>query len=135
MLLPRFPGLPNHAAIQRAGSSWLTLLQLIRRHPRCFPIGDVQRFVDCTKRYIALCEELGWPFKPKHHFLMHTAQRILQMGSPALYGNWYDETLNKHLKNIAQAAHAAVWEQRILSEFRHSRGLEASAKRPKREPQ
>ena len=92
VLLPRFDTIPNHADLLKAGVALRTLLLLIRAHPRRFPVHDVQAFVDASKRYLGVCEKLGWVGKPKEHLLMHMGQRIWDMGSPALYGNWYDET-------------------------------------------
>jgi len=133
--LPKFSGIPNHADVLSAGVCLTSILQLIRANSRMFTVRQVQTFTDCVKRYIDLCQKLEWAAKPKDHNLMHMAQRILIMGSPALYGNWFDETLNKELKGIAAKAHATVWEPRILSEFRRSRGLgvgEGAVKRRRR---
>ena len=93
----------------------------------------MQSFVDNTKRYIKVLEKLNWPTKPKDHMLLHMGPRAHFMGSPALYGNWLDESLNRDLKGIAAAAHSAVWERRVLSEFRAFRGIGRVPKRPRRE--
>jgi hypothetical protein len=131
ILLARFQNFSQAADIRRAGTALLSLLNLIRAHPKKFPIAAVQNAMDYTKRYLKVCEKLQWATKPKDHELMHLVQRSLEQGSPALYGNWLDESLNKHLKGIAAVAHRAVWERRILSEFRFSRGLGDLAKRSK----
>ncbi len=56
-------------------------------------------------------------FKPKGHMLMHMANRIRLQGSPSVYGNWVDESINRALKNVAAAARGSVAHKRILNEF------------------
>ena len=43
--------------------------------------------------------------------------RLPEMGSPALHGTWLDESLNKKLRSVSQAAHKWVWRFRVLHEF------------------
>ena len=60
---------------------------------------------------------------PKHHQMVHLLQGVPANGSPSLYSNWRDESLNRNLANIAGAAYAAVWERRIFISYLHWRGL------------
>ena len=116
---------PNAVEIRRAGNALLTILSLIRQHRRVFPVEVVQQVFDATSRYLQMHLKLGWAEKPKHHQLMHLCKSIQFLGSPSLYGNWYNETLNKLVKQIASGAHSLVWEQRLLSEFRLAAGVGA----------
>ena len=52
-------------------------------------------------------------------FVLH---RLRYCGSPALWATWLDESLNANFGDIAAAAHALVWSQRVLSEWRHFYG-------------
>ena len=122
-LLDRHRALEHWSDVKRAGVALLSLHRLIHEHPRVFPPSAVQSFVDNTKRYLKVVEKLKWHTKPKDHQLMHLAHRALEMGSPALYANWVDESLNRHLKGIAAAAHSTVWEARVLAEFRAWKGM------------
>ena len=74
-------------------------------------------FHDCSFSYLQAMHQLGLDPKPKDHMLCHLASRSLQQGSPALYANWYDESINKMLRDIASGAHSMVFERRVLSEF------------------
>ena len=126
------PELTGRANMIRGGNALRGLLWLIHVHPRLFPVSAVQGWIDHTKRYHKAMLALGWPEKPKDHMLMHIGPRCLEMGAPGLYACWVDEHENRHLKSVAAAAHAAVWEKRVLSEFRAWRGKAAPKfKRPR----
>ena len=55
--------------------------------------------------------------KPKGHMFLEVGLRIAVQGSPALYGNWEDESLNRLLRDVAKGAHSSVHERRVLTEF------------------
>ena len=40
------------------------------------------------------------------------------MGAPGPGGTWLDESINKDLKAIMEAAHRLNWHRRVLLEFR-----------------
>jgi hypothetical protein len=122
-LLDRHRTLEHWNDVKRAGVALLALHRHIHENPRAFPPAAVQSFVGNTKRYLKVVEKLKWHTTPKDHQLMHLAHRALEMGSPALYASWLDESLNRHLKSIAAAAHSTVWEARVLAEFRALKGL------------
>ena len=67
-------------------------------------------------------------FKPKDHVLQHLSLRIMEQGSPALYGNWLDESLNKLLRDVAAHAHAAVHDVRVLMEWQKAYESQHSVK-------
>ena len=60
---------------------------------------------------------VGLAAKPKDHMLFHLAHEIPFKGSPALYGCWLDESINRLLKSVASGAHSLVHDRRVLSEF------------------
>ena len=49
--------------------------------------------------------------------LIHLSLRIQYMGSPSLYGNWIDESVNRLLRDVSAGAHAAVHDRRALAEY------------------
>ena len=57
---------------------------------------------------------------PKHHLLLHMFEpnRVKFTGNPRFFSNFYDEALNQDLKALAQRAHASVFEQRVLTEWK-----------------
>ena len=61
--------------------------------------------------------KLGVSSKPKDHCLQHLSDRIRLQGSPAFYGNWLDESLNRLLRDVAAGAHASVHDRRVLLEW------------------
>ena len=95
----------------------MTLLTLIRANPITFPTRDYQAFHHSSKLYLRLMDDFGVAFKPKDHFLVHLSRRTQRMGSPSLYSNWTDESINRLLRDVARGAHSLVHETRILAEF------------------
>ena len=105
------------APIRRARDDLWQLLQLIRAHKTVFTLQALQQFHEHTRSYLQTMHGLDLAFKPKDHMLMHMANRIRLQGSPSVYGNWKDESINRTLKNVAAAAHGSVAHKRILNEF------------------
>ena len=114
--------------IFRAGQCLIGLLSLIRRHPVTFPVAAIQEFHDYSFRYLELIESLGLRAKPKDHCLQHMSLRICEQGSPALYANWLDESLNKLLREVSAHAHSSVHDVRVLKEFQKAYEGQANAK-------
>ena len=115
-VLPRSKAFPGKEQVLKAGNALLNIYRLIHQHSLKFRPAAIQSFVDSCKTYLLVLYTLDIDTRPKDHLLMHMGPRILQMGSPRLYGCWKDEDANRRLKGIARAAHAAVWERRMLSE-------------------
>ena len=103
--------------IQKAGQCLFNLLSLIRKYPRKFPAAAVQSFHENTRMYLASMDELGLRFLPKDHMLVEMSLRCRELGSPALYGCWLDESVNRLLRDVAAGAHSLVHERRTLVEF------------------
>ena len=101
----------------RAGRDLLRILSLIREHPVTFPVAAIQSFHDAARSYEHVMTTLGMNPKPKDHMLIHLSSRLRQMGSPALYANWIDESYNRLLRDVAARAHGRVVDRRILVEF------------------
>ena len=51
---------------------------------------------------------------PKGHVCIYLLKDILQLGSPSLYANWYDEALNKMLKDFLRTCSQATIEPFLL---------------------
>ena len=100
-----------------AGKSLLKILNLIRAHPVVFPVAAIQEFFEAARTYLLDMSDLNQHARPKDHMLMHMQNKIAFQGSPALYGNWLDESVNRLLKQVAQGAHASNHARRVLLEF------------------
>ena len=103
----------------KAGQCLFELLSLIRQHKFVFPTVDVQRFHSASRTYLRIMHEGTFNLapKPKDNFLIHLSRRIMWMGSPSLYGNWTDESINRLLREVAAGAHSTVHDKRVLAEF------------------
>ena len=66
-------------------------------------ITPAQEFADAAKMHLHAVHDLGIGFKPKHHEIAHAVKKLLHFGTPALWGNWREESENKDLKTMAQA--------------------------------
>ena len=106
----------NGAAILEAGEHLFALLFIIRRFPKKMTAAAIQQFHTRAKGYLRHTALL-MGVKPKDHMLIEMSLRLAYMGSPQLYGNWQDESLNRLLRDVAGGAHAMVHERRILAEF------------------
>ena len=83
----------------------------------------LQEFCDHGKRHLHAVRSLGIDFKPKHHQLAHMINKLLNFGTPMLWGNWREETENNDIKSIARRTHNANWESRVLESHRRTFGV------------
>ena len=51
---------------------------------------------------------------PKRHIIAHMLEKLPEFGNPELYGNWFDEHLNKLLKNACRSVSQQGFETSIL---------------------
>lgn len=73
-----------------------------------------QEQLDCLKRYCSLMRAFPGHETPKLHLMAHMLKRVRLQGSYKLYGNWYDEHLNKELKASCRLASQSGFEFRVL---------------------
>lgn len=106
----------------RGGIALLEILDVIKGYPELVPPAVVQEFVHNAKLHIQFCAAVGLPLRPKHHQLLEMGCRILEFGSPAMWGCWRDEAINNLLKATASSAHRAVWHKRVVSTFYEAHG-------------
>ena len=131
-LLPQFRGAlgEDAAALEQAGGCLMQLLTLIRAHPVTMPPQAIQLFYDSAKRYLFLVVHVfGLSVKPKDHMLIHMVYDIAHKGSPAYYGNWIDESLNKLLRDVSAGAHSLNHDRRVLVEFPRALEMTGLARR------
>ena len=117
--------------IRDAGRHLLNLLELIRARPKTFPAAAIQSLHGSAKAYLVFLGSMDIVPKPKDHMLMEMSLRIPVMGSPALYGCWQDEGLNRLLRDVAKDAHSRVHDKRILSEFPRAHDRARAKKKPR----
>ena len=87
-------------------------------------------FAAC-ERHLDSITALGIAKKPKHHALMEMATRTWDVGSPALWACWLDESLNKTVRDLGAHAHKLVWNQRVLTDFINCQGSTKDTKKRK----
>ena len=67
-----------------------------------------------------MCPLGGIPLKPKAHSMCHMVSRTPNHGNPNEYAVFTDESINRILAKIAEAAHRTVWETRVFISFAHA---------------
>ena len=71
-----------------------------------------------VQRYLyRMLHVVGLAPQPKDHMLIHLCFDIPLKGSPALYGCWVDESINRILCDCAAGSHSLVHDRRVLAEF------------------
>ena len=116
--------------VARAGKALCRMLGLLPEHKGNWPKPAHQEMCDEYKVHLRLARALGMQLKPKHHQGCHLVNSIWRFGSPALYGCWFEEQMNQHLKAVCARAHRWQWSWRVLVEFRAAHG--AAAPQPER---
>ena len=105
------------AKLIEAGQTLWKLCKLVDESGPVLTPSQLQQMYDAAKRHIVLCAAAGAPLRPKAHLLLHMVARSRRHGNPKLYALWEDESINRNLRQIAEAAHRAVWESRVLACF------------------
>ena len=109
--------------------SCLAILELIRAHQQTMKPAIAQEFSEHVVAHLRSLKHLGISAKPKHHALMELATKIVDSGPPALSACWDDETANRILKCISGAAHALIFHERVLMNWRFLASGAAKRKR------
>lgn len=100
-----------------AGEALVEIWELTEAAPFEVPRSTVRRLFDAAKRHVVLAAEAGIAMKPKHHMLLHMVARAETCGNPDRYSTFEDESINRLLKKVGEAAHRSVWEARVLVTF------------------
>jgi hypothetical protein len=113
-----------------AGDSLMTYFELLEKSGIVVTPADLQAMFDAVKRHVNMACKAGVDCKPKHHQLVHLVDRTMKHGSPSWYSTFEDESLNRVLKKVGEAAHRSVWEIRVLVQFGQVEDRMLSRKRP-----
>lgn len=122
---------PEVAYMIDAGAALQRYFDLLHQSPRNVPEKNLREMFVTVKRHIELSEKAGVPLKPKHHLMLHLVTRTRRHGNPGYYSTFEDESINRVVKKIGQAAHRSVWEARMFAHFRMAEDARMGAKRPR----
>ena len=73
--------------------------------------------MDCQKQAVVQFRRAGGAFTPKWHLWMHLTKGIYEKGNPTAYSCWLDESANRRVADLCRAAHASVFDRRVLGAF------------------
>ena len=110
----------ENECLRDSGRALQEYIDLLDAAPRIVPMPALERMCYCVKAYIDCCHRGNIPLKPKAHMLVHMALRTLRHGNPNEYAVFTDESINRTLAKIAEAAHRSVWEVRAFASFREA---------------
>ena len=79
----------------------------------CVSCVNTQELLDTHKRFLRLMRSFN-AFTPKFHMMYHVVQRSLAMGNPLTYAVFYDEGLNKTLKQALRNCHQLAFEHMAM---------------------
>ena len=118
-------------ALQLAGESLLTVLNVLRGNGPALTTAANQELVDAAKRAFVLAGEAGLPLKPKWHLMLHLVARASWSGNPYFHTTFMDEDFNGRLAKLAASAHRVTWHRRVLGHFHwaFSRGEKTQRRR------
>ena len=112
---------PEAIALARAGRALEDMILIWRAADVRLTIDEIQRSFDAYKRFLRLTSDLGDEMSmliPKRHVILHLLERLHDQGNPRFYANWYDETLNRHLKANCRAVSQITFEPSIYVRMR-----------------
>jgi hypothetical protein len=66
------------------------------------------------QRHLALTEDLEATHIPKRHVIFHLMEQLEFLGNPRFYNVWYDEAVNKLLKDACREISQATFEHSLL---------------------
>ena len=79
----------------------------------------IEEMLDAAKRHVNIMKTFTGML-PKHHMLVHAVRRVPFLGNPALYWNFYDEGLNKVLKQCCRNACQHMFEPLVFEKLRQT---------------
>ena len=106
-----------HAPLLQAGEQLLAWFRIVKESPREMGPAHLQQMFQAGILHLASAKNGGVPMVPKHHLFIHMLRRSVVDGNPRTYATFRDEGANRVLAAVARTAYAAVWEQRIFSNF------------------
>jgi hypothetical protein len=107
----------NADCLLQAGEQLLRWFTIVKGSPNDMSHLQLQQMCDAGVRHINLAKLGGVHMLPKHHLFIHLLRGAVANGNPRFYATFRDEGANRVLAAVARSAYAAVWEQRIYSNF------------------
>ena len=78
------------------------------------PTDTQEAMLSCLLRHNKLFYLAGGALQPKHHSMLHLAQRSLFCGHPKSYHTYHDEAVHGWVKQIACSAHRSTFAETVL---------------------
>jgi hypothetical protein len=79
------------------------------------PLDRSMALLNHWKRFMSLTEDCPDLVQPKRHAISHMIVQSRFFGNPKAYACWFDEALNKVLKNCCRLRSPATFDEAVLS--------------------
>ena len=76
--------------------------------------GEIQACWDHYHQFCELTDHLPELLAPKRHVICHLLDRLHYLGNPKYFANWFDESLNKVLRNACRQLSQSTFEPCLL---------------------
>jgi len=107
--------LPIEAArLIRAADCLIRLVYIFKLNPPTIPDAAIDECFSLYGTFLDLTNHLEECLIPKRHLVIHMLERLPDFGNPECDSNWYDEHLNKLLKNACRSVSQATFERSLL---------------------
>jgi hypothetical protein len=121
----RLPAQAGHLA--DAASSLVRIIEIFKENGVNFKDAPLQECFDCMHTLYARTEDLVPDMEtPKRHLVVHLLHEISWFGNPSAYSCFYDEWLNKMLKEYLRTVSQATFEPFVLLRMRDGLSKEAA---------
>ena len=112
--------LPTEAArLSKASDCLIKLVCISKESPCNMPVTAIEDCFSLYGEFDELTQHIEELLIPKRHLIFHMLERLEDFGNPEWYSNWYDEHLNKLLKNACRCVSQATFETSILQNMRY----------------
>lgn len=97
-----------------AGKVMIELIEVMKKAPMRLTMQIIQHMLNLWKQHMAILSNLEDSMQPKHHLTCHMIMRAVQHGNPWKDATFFDESLNKELKQCCRHAHQCNFETTVI---------------------
>ena len=108
----RWPGLGPR--LLGAAQSMVDLIKLFDASGPVMSVTQIQTAFNYYQQHLSLTNDIAELHIPKRHAALHLLGRMAYMGSPRMYANWFDESLNRTLKLACRTTSQVTFEESVL---------------------
>ena len=112
-----------------AGKLMIEVIEIMKNGPARLTTHTIHHMLSVWRQHMAILRNLEDSMQPKHHLTCHMIMRAVQHGNPWMDATFFDESLNKELKQCCRHAHQCNFEctfipkmEEVLKRLQRKRG-------------